>query len=147
MVFIKTIELETKQQFEVIDITQHVEGALLESGIENGVAAITTSHTTASIRLNHFEPMLLQDIMHTLYRLVPQDISYNHDIFELREHVKANERSNGHAHIKALLLGSSETAIVKHRKLVLGERQNILFIELDGGRKRTIHVSILGDGA
>ena len=54
----------------------------------------------AAITINHNEPLLMQDIMKTLYRLVPIDQSYSHDLFEVRQNVAPNERSNGHAHVK-----------------------------------------------
>jgi secondary thiamine-phosphate synthase enzyme len=142
-----SIELHTKQQFEVLNITEEVQTLLNTAGPKNGVVVISVPHTTAAIKLNHFEPLLLQDILRTIYRLVPQDVSYNHDLFELRQNIAPGERSNGHAHVKAFLLGSSETVPVKDGGLVLGDRQNILFVECDGGRKRVVNVSFIGDAS
>jgi len=83
--------------------------------------------------------------MKMLYRAAPIDINYAHDLFEMRSKVKADERSNGHAHVKAFLLGDSETVPVEGGKLMLGERQSIFFVELDGGRARRVLVQILGE--
>ena len=80
------------------------------------MAVVFCPHTTAAVRLNHFETLLMQDIMKTLYRLVPIDTNYSHDLFEVRQNVAPNERSNGHAHVKAFLLGSSETLIVENAR-------------------------------
>lgn len=142
---LKKIELTTGRQFEVIDITAKVKEVITKSGITAGQIVIYSTHTTASIKINQFEPMLLQDIMAAVYRLVPQDISYNHDVFELRQNITPGERSNGHAHVKAFLLGSSANAIITEGKLLLGERQSVLFVELDGGRKRDFYVQITGE--
>ncbi len=141
----KKIFLETKRQFELIDITAHVKTVVQESGVKQGIAVLFNPHTTAAIRLNHNEPLLIQDIMKALYRLIPLDISYSHDLFEVRENVAPNERSNGHAHVKAFFLGSSESLIVENGQLLLGAKQSIFFVELDGGRSRDIQVKIMGE--
>jgi secondary thiamine-phosphate synthase enzyme len=140
----KTIELETKKQFEIINITEEVQTILKKSGVKNGQATVFVDHTTAAVRINHDEPLLLQDIMKMLYRLAPVDINYAHDVFEIRQNVSVNERSNGHAHVKAFLLGSSETIPVHNGAMMLGSRQSIFFVELDGGRKRTCVINIVG---
>jgi secondary thiamine-phosphate synthase enzyme len=141
----KRFELETNKQFELIDITDKVLAAVSESGLTQGQALVFAPHTTASIRLNHNEPLLIQDIMKMLYRLSPVDINYAHDIFEIRENVAVGERSNGHAHVKAFLLGSSEAIPFVEGGLVLGDRQSVFFVELDGGRKRDFYVQVSGE--
>lgn len=143
--FLKKIQLETKKQFEIIDITHHVQAAVLESSIKQGIAVVVCPHTTASVRVNHNEPLLLQDMMKAVYRLVPVDISYSHDLFEVRQNVAPNERSNGHAHVKAFLLGCSETLVVEGGQLLLGGKQSVFFLELDGGRSRECYIKILGE--
>lgn len=142
---LKKIQLETKKQFEMIDITDHVKKVLLESKAHAGVATIFCPHTTAGVRLNHNEPLLMQDIMKVLYKTVPLDSSYSHDLFEVRQNVAPNERSNGHAHVKAFLLGSSESIPFEKSSLVLGLKQSIFFVELDGGRPRQVWVNIIGE--
>ncbi len=141
----KQILLETKKQFEIINITNQVKSAVLESGITNGQAVIFCPHTTAGIRINHDEPLLFQDIMKAFYRLAPIDQSYAHDLFEVRQNVAPNERSNGHAHVKSFLLGASESLIIEKGSLLLGPKQSIFFIEFDGGRSRKIYCNILGN--
>ena len=139
------ISLETKKQFELVNITEEVINIVDKAGIQDGIAVVFCAHTTAAVRLNHNEPLLLQDFMKTLYRLVPVDISYSHDLFEVRQAVEPNERSNGHAHVKAFLLGSSETLIINQGKLVLGDKQSLFFVELDGGRSRDVFIKLLGE--
>jgi secondary thiamine-phosphate synthase enzyme len=143
--FSKKILFETKKQFEVLDVTQYVQKAVAEAGVKEGLCLIYCPHTTAAVRINHNEPLLIQDIMKMLYRLVPVDISYSHDLFEVRQNVAPNERSNGHSHVKAFLLGSSETLPIEKSVLGLGPKQSILFVELDGGRSRDITVKIIGE--
>ncbi|OGE81046.1 MAG: hypothetical protein A2826_01305 [Candidatus Doudnabacteria bacterium RIFCSPHIGHO2_01_FULL_43_23] len=142
----KNIELETKKQFEIIDLTKQVEAVLKESKIDKGLVSIYSTHTTAGIRINHFEQLLLQDIMKLMYRVAPIENNYAHDLFEIRNEMQSGERSNGHAHVKAFLLGSSETIPVSDQKMLLGYRQSIFFVELDGPRKkRRCVVTVIGE--
>lgn len=143
--FHKTVEVMSKKQFELIDITSHTKTAVSDSGVSNGMALIYNPHTTASIRLTHNEAMLQQDIMNMLYRLVPIDDNYGHDVFEMRSEVDVNERSNGHAHVKTFLLGTSETVPIINGELALGKKQSIFFVECDGGRSRDFSIFIYGE--
>jgi secondary thiamine-phosphate synthase enzyme len=141
----KRLSIQTTKQFEAVDITEAIKQVLTESGVKNGSVLIFSNHTTAAIRINHNEPLLLQDQMKMLYRLVPVDINYAHDVFEIRENVSVTERSNGHAHVKAFMLGSSETIPVSEGKLLLGNSQSIFFVELDGSRDRDYIVQVMGE--
>ncbi|TSA44840.1 YjbQ family protein [bacterium] len=145
MTYQETINLETTTQFEIIDVTKQVEAAVAKSKIKSGIAVVYSPHTTATIQINHNEPLLKQDIMKMLYRIAPIDINYAHDFFEIRTQVKAGERSNGHAHVKAFMLGASQSIPLDKGRLNLGERQSVFFVELDGGRKRRVLITILGD--
>ena len=146
MIINKQIEIKTQKQFELVDITQLINAEVASSNVKDGLVSIFCPHTTAAIRLNHNEPLLIQDIMHMIYRLVPIEQNYNHDLFELRSGVDVNERTNGHAHVKAFLLGSaSESIPIKDGKLILGDRQSVFFVELDGGRDRNFNITIIGE--
>lgn len=144
-IFNKKISLETKKQFEIVDITQQILIATNEANVKEGVVTIFCPHTTASVRVNHNEPLLMQDVMKTLYRLVPLDISYGHDLFEVRQNVAPNERSNGHAHIKAFLTGNSENLLIENHELILGKMQSVFFVDFDGGRSREVLIKIIGE--
>lgn len=141
----KQLQLESHTQFELLDITEAVRAAVALSGVKTGVAVVFAPHTTASVRINHNEPLLKQDLMKMLYRLAPIDMSYAHDFFEVRSGAKPDERSNGHAHVKAFLLGQSQSVPIKDGQMILGDRQSIFFVELDGGRKRRVEIEIIGE--
>jgi secondary thiamine-phosphate synthase enzyme len=143
--YLQKINLTSKKQFELINITDEVKKAVTASGLASGIVLVYNPHTTAAIRVNHDEPLLAQDIMKAVYRFAPLDLSYSHDLFEVREQVAINERSNGHAHVKAFLLGSSESFVMEGGRLLLGDRQSIFFVELDGGRNRDYYVKIVGE--
>ncbi len=143
--FHKQVTLTTTKQFELVDITKQVRDAVAESGIRDGQCLVYNPHTTAAIRMNHNEPLLIQDIMKALYHAVPIEMSYSHDVFEMRENVAVNERSNGHAHVKSFILGSSETLPLVGGELKMGGKQTVFFVELDGGRKRDFYINVLGE--
>jgi secondary thiamine-phosphate synthase enzyme len=139
------IEFETKTQIEFVDITDRMEEILERSGIREGQAIVFVPHTTMGVAINHNEPMLLQDFMRILYKAVPVDDQYSHDLFELSRNAKSDGRSNGHAHCKQLLLGSSETILVERGKFVLTDLQSVFAVEFDGSRKRDVIVQIIGE--
>lgn len=143
--FSKEIVVQSTTQIELIDISQSVRDVVEESGIKNGAVNIFAPHTTMSIRINHNENMLTQDFMRMLYRLVPVDDQYSHDLFELRRDSNADGRSNGHSHCKALLLGSSEVVPISDGGMLLSDIQSIFAIDFDGARKRNINIHVYGE--
>ncbi len=142
---IKTIKVSTEKQLEFIDVTSKVEEALDLSGLKEGFIVVYSPHTTSSIIINQNEPMLLQDMTRILYKIVPIDERYGHDMFELTKHVKSDGRSNGHSHCKSIILGCSETIPFQKGEMALGSRQSIFFVELDGSRERDFLVQIVGE--
>ncbi|MFO7806845.1 MAG: secondary thiamine-phosphate synthase enzyme YjbQ [Candidatus Moraniibacteriota bacterium] len=139
------ISISTQKQIEFVEITEKVEDIIEKSGIKNGQVLVFSPHSTASISMNHNEDMLLQDMSRILYRLVPVDERYDHDVFELSNKNKSDGRSNGHSHCKNIILGSSEAIPLKEGEMMLGDRQNIFFVEFDGGRERDFIVQVLGE--
>jgi len=140
----KKIEIKSTTQIEFIDITAKIEEAVAETGIREGQVLVYSPHTTASIVVNHNEPMLIQDFMRLLYRLVPVSDRYSHDLFELNRANTSDGRSNGHSHCKAMLLGTSQTLPIEKGHIILAEKQSIFFVEMDGARKRKVVVQIIG---
>jgi secondary thiamine-phosphate synthase enzyme len=138
------IEFESRTQIEFIDITDRVEEVIARSGVREGQCLVYAPHTTMGIAINHNEAMLLQDFMRLLYRLVPVDDQYSHDLFELRRDAGADGRSNGHSHCKAILIGNSETLPLERGKLIVSERQSIFAIDFDGARPRDVVVQVTG---
>ena len=140
----KKIDLESKSQIEFIDVTKNVEEIVGDSGVREGQVLIYSPHTSASVIVNHNEPMLIQDFMRVLYRLVPISDRYSHDLFEIGRSKKSDGRSNGHSHCKSILLGISETLPIEKGKIMLTEKQSIFFVEMDGARKRDVIIQVMG---
>jgi secondary thiamine-phosphate synthase enzyme len=140
----QVINLQSSTQIEFIDITEKVQEIVDKSGIREGSVVIYVPHTTMAVVVNHNEPMLMQDFMRVLYRLVPMDDRYSHDLFELKKGNKSDGRSNGHSHCKSLLLGTSQTILLDKGKMILTEKQSVFVVEFDGARKRDVVVQIMG---
>jgi secondary thiamine-phosphate synthase enzyme len=139
------IKIQSTTQVEFIDITNQVEDVVSASGVREGQVLVYCPHTTASIVVNHNEPMLVQDFMTILYRLAPVSDRYSHDLFELNRQTKSDGRSNGHSHCKAILLGGvSEILPIEKGKIILTERQNIFIAEMDGARTRDVVIQVMG---
>lgn len=144
-IYKQKIEVSSKTQIEFIDITDKIEEVISKSGIREGQVLVYCPHTTASIVVNHNEPMLIQDFMTVLYRLAPVSDRYSHDLFELNKQSKSDGRSNGHSHCKAIILGSVSVVLpVEKGKMMITERQNIFIAEMDGARTREVIVQAMG---
>lgn len=141
----KRIAFGTKTQIDFVDITDRVREIVTDSGIREGLVVVFSPHTTSGVMINHNEPLLLQDFMRVLYRLVPVDDQYSHDLFELQRGKKSDGRSNGHSHCKAMLLGASVTIPVERGTPALSELQTVFAVEFDGGRERDVIVQVMGE--
>lgn len=140
------ITLETTAAPQFIDITAEVERAVEESGVQNGIAVVFSKHTTAAIRINENEPLLLQDMLDFLEQIAPPTKYYRHNDFKIRTaNMTDDECPNGHAHCQHLLMGASETIPIIGGKLQFGRWQRVFLIELDRPRRREVVVQILGE--
>ena len=142
----KIIEIQTKEQFDIIDLTDKIKSFIKETGISNGLINIQSLHTTATVFVQEKEPLLLEDIKKYLERIVPQSINYNHDDFDRRTvNICEDECRNGHSHCKAVNLPTSITLNLIDGQVQLGRWQKILFIELDRARERKAQIQIIGE--
>ena len=127
----------TKEEGDIIDITDMVAKAVADSGIVDGLACVMTKHSTAAIILMEDEPGLRADLREMLGRLAPRGAGYEHD--------RPGGDGNGHSHLRATLLGMSVTVPVAGGRPALGRWQQVLLMELDNlGRERQVMVQVLG---
>ena len=142
------IRVPTARAMEFIDLTYRIEALAAESGIHAVLVNIQSLHTTTSIVVNEHEPLLLDDFHALLSKAAPGDVSYRHDDMEVRTmNLAPDERPNGHAHCRALLLPTSALLNVADGRLQLGRWQRIFLVEHDGPRTREVSVLVLGEGA
>ncbi len=141
-----SLRLETRECFQFIDITDQVAESVRRSGVRHGLVNVQSKHTTAAIIVNENEPLLLEDMKRTLERLVPREMEYLHNNFEIRTaNLSPDEDQNGHAHCKAILLGTSETLNIVNGTIQLGRWQRIFLVELDKARERFVSVVVIGN--
>ncbi|MDJ0678371.1 MAG: secondary thiamine-phosphate synthase enzyme YjbQ [Xenococcaceae cyanobacterium MO_167.B52] len=139
----RTITLETQSGINIHNITQKVQEIVTASSIKNGQVIVFVRHTTTALAINEYEVRLLQDIKNYLQKLAPATDRYLHNDLHLRD-VPPDEPENAHSHLMAMMLNNSETIPIVNGELALGTYQSILFIELDGSRRRNILVQITG---
>jgi secondary thiamine-phosphate synthase enzyme len=128
---------------EFIDITDDVAAVVERSGLREGLVHVFSLHTTAAVRSNEHEPLLLADFRALLERLAPAG-GYSHDDLARRAGVGPEEPINGHAHARQLLLGASEVVPLADGRLQLGRYQRLFLIELCSARPREVSVQVVG---
>ncbi len=139
------LPLRTEEAMQFIDLTTWVAETVRRSGVGHGYVHVQVLHTTAAIVANENEPLLLEDFKKLLGRIAPANGAYAHDDLSQRTvNLVPDERANGHAHARALLLGASKQFNVLEGRVELGRWQSILLVELDGPRKRTISITVAG---
>lgn len=128
---LKQFAVKTGSRCQMIDITGQVRSVLRESGYQNGICQVYVPHTTAGITINeNADPDVPRDILATLERLVPLRGNYRHS------------EGNSDAHVKASLMGSSQTVFFENGTLILGTWQSLFFCEFDGPRTRSVYVQV-----
>ena len=139
------INLESTKAPEFVDVTDQVLDSIAESGISTGNVLVYSKHTTAAIKINEMEPLLLEDMARTLEQIAPRDADYRHNDFTVRTvNMNEDECPNGHAHCQHLALGTSETIPIIDGALQLGTYQRVFFIELDHPRQREFLIQVMG---
>lgn len=139
--------IETGVAPDFIDISERIEEIVRSSGVRDGQVLVFSRHTTAAIRVQEAEPLLLEDMTACLERLAPKDHDYRHNDFRIRTvNMTPHESPNGHSHCRHLFLGASETLPVVDGRIAWGRWQRLFLIELDHPRPREIHVQVLGLG-
>jgi len=139
-------KITTGEGISIVDLNTDINSAIEHSGISDGFVIVSSRHTTTAICINEYEERLLMDIKSWIARLAPPDAKYLHNDIALRD-CPDDEPENAHAHLMAMLLGSSESIPIENRKLQLGEYQSIMLFDLDGPRERTVNIYILGEEA
>jgi secondary thiamine-phosphate synthase enzyme len=140
------VRVASSAPVSVLDLTDRVEGFVRAALLRTGWVNVQTRHTTTGLCVN--EPLLVGDLLALLERLAPRgEGRYAHDELDRRAFVPPDERPNGHAHAKALLLRAAETLNVADGRLQLGRWQRVLLLDLDGPREREVSLLAMGESA
>ncbi len=131
------LELATRGDAEVIDITGQVAAKVGEHRLREGQALIFVVGSTAALTTVEFEPGLARDLPEFFERVAPRDHPYHHE--------ETWHDGNGHSHVRASLLGPSLTVPVEEGELLLGTWQQIVLIDFDNKpRRRKLIVQLTG---
>jgi secondary thiamine-phosphate synthase enzyme len=134
----KDITLQSKGNCDIIDITSQVAKIVEKSGVNSGIVTLFIVGSTAGITTIEYEPNLLSDFKNMWDRVIPQNISY--------EHNKTWGDGNGHSHVRASTLGASLIIPFVNKQLTLGTWQQIVFVDFDNRpRSRKIAIQVLGE--
>ena len=140
------VALSTRGRVQFVDVTGLVRERVRQSGVTHGIVNVQTTHTTTAVVVNENERQLLWDFEDRLEAWASRDEPYRHNDLEARRFqcVPPDERPNGDAHARALLLGASETLNIVDAKVALGRWQRLFFVELDGPRPRSLAILVMG---
>ena len=129
----KRIEIITRENTELVDITDKIKEIVRNEGAISGICVVFTKHTTTGLIINENEAGLRSDIIALLNELIPKGGGYMHDRID----------NNAHSHLRAMILSSSVCIPIDQANLMLGRWQSILFVECDGPRKREVYVKVI----
>ena len=131
------LRFSTPGRGEIVDLTEGVVSVVARSEVRSGVAVVFGVGSTVAVTTMEFEPGAVADLRAALERLLPAGAEY--------EHNRLNMDTNAHAHLRAALIGPSESVPVVDGRLALGTWQQIVLLDLDvRPRERTVHVSVIG---
>jgi len=129
---IKEFNVSSKDRYQLIDITDKVEGIIRESKVKDGLVLVFAPHSTAGIVLTENESGLKEDWLQVLKKIV-SGFDFLHNRID----------DNADSHILSGLLGQGKTLIIENNELIRGTWQQIFLVELDGPRSRRIVVKII----
>ena len=139
MVKTEKIEIKTKGNCDIVDITEKVSKAVRQSPIAKGTVTLFNVGSTAGLTTTEYEPGLVNyDIEAAFEKIAPQNARY--------EHEETWHDDNGHSHVRASVLGPSLIVPVVDGKLTLGTWQQIILVDFDTRpRARTVICQIIGE--
>jgi secondary thiamine-phosphate synthase enzyme len=139
-VIAETIEVDTDERVELVDLTETVMAFVRRSGVREGMLSLWSMHTTCALFINESQEALDADMRAFLDRVVARGDYYRHNDANLSD----CDRHNADSHLRAMMLGHSVTMQISGGELVVGQWQRVLCGELDGPRTRTIRAQVQG---
>jgi len=139
---LEKLEVQTRRDKELVDVTPEVERVVRESGVQNGVVNVLTMHTSSGIVVTEGLPCLEMDVLNHLETLAPDDGDYYHNRYL---DIDGRLGFNAGSHLKSILGGISAFFPIEDGQIVKGGRQRIYFAEYDGPLCRTYCVQVIGE--
>ncbi len=130
------LRMETPGNGEIVDLTEGVQSVIRTSGVGRGLVTVFATGSTVAVTTMEYEPGGVHDLQALLEALIPQRGDY--------EHNRLNHDTNAHAHLRAALIGPSETIPLVDGELALGTWQQIVLIDFDDRpRRRLVTVQVV----
>ena len=137
-VYCGELNVKTRGEVDIINITDDVQDIVNKSKIKNGIICLFVPGSTGTITTIEYEPGLMKDLPKALQKIAPKGEYYNHH--------ETWHDDNGHSHVRASLMGPGISVPLKNGKIIHGTWQQIVFVELDTSpRNRNIIVQIVGE--
>jgi secondary thiamine-phosphate synthase enzyme len=132
------VQIKTRGQCEILDITQKIQETVTKSGVSNGLVNIFVPGSTGGLTTLEYEPGLRRDLPELMEKLVPSNRPYEHD--------KTWGDGNGFSHLRAALIGPSLTAPISAGNITHGTWQQFVFMDFDNRpRTRELVVTVIGE--
>jgi secondary thiamine-phosphate synthase enzyme len=130
------LRLSTEGDGDVVDLTEGVRRVLQQAQADRGVVTVFVTGSTAAVTTIEYEPGAVQDLKDGLERLLPHGGGYHHN--------RLNHDTNAHAHLRAALVGPSESIPFADGHLALGTWQQVVLVDFDDrARQRTVSVHVV----
>jgi secondary thiamine-phosphate synthase enzyme len=130
------LRFETRGNGEIVDLTDGVRGVVRSAGVDLGLVTVFATGSTVAVTTMEYEPGGVQDLQALLEQLIPQHGDYQHN--------RLHHDTNSHAHLRAAVIGPSETIPLVEGHLALGTWQQIVLIDFDDRpRRRIVAVQVL----
>ncbi len=130
------LRLDTPGNGHIVDLTEGVARVIRTAGVDRGLVTVFATGSTVAVTTMEYEPGGVSDLQTLLDRLIPPDNAY--------EHNERNHDTNAHAHLRAAVIGPSETIPLVDGRLALGTWQQIVLVDFDDRpRSRAVTVQIV----
>jgi secondary thiamine-phosphate synthase enzyme len=134
----RAIELSTRGDAHVVDVTAEVRAAIAESGLSSGIACVFVPGATGGLTTLEYEPGCVRDLQNLFERVAPESGTY--------EHEKRWGDGNGHSHVRSALLGPSLSLPFSDGAPTLGTWQQVVLVDFDNRpRSRRVIVQMVGE--
>ena len=122
---------------QIVDLTDGVASAVEAAGVQQGIVCVAGRGSTVAVTTMEYEPGGVHDLTEALERLIPTHGDYQHN--------RLNHDTNSHAHMRAAIIGSTETIPIVEGRLALGTWQQVVLLDFDDReRERTVVVQVVG---
>jgi secondary thiamine-phosphate synthase enzyme len=137
-VYTSTIQVRTRGETDIIDITERVKEKVTSTQVTNGSLLLFIPGSTAALTTIEAESGVMNDLRKAIERIVPRNIPYEHD--------KRWKDGNGYAHVRAALIGPSLNIPILDKQMILGTWQQIVLLDFDNRpRNREVVIQIIGE--